>query len=123
MRCSSCTYDKQPFLPALLTLHASPRSGQPARQMAFDRLDSNGDGYLSLDELMVQLPANDGSSDAGGLLTGCVDEAVELAGALGLPTSCLARRRLHPVCAVYLSQSSNPLSCRRAHAGGAAHAA
>lgn len=73
--------------------------GQPARQMAFDRLDSNGDGYLSLDELMVQLPANDGSSDAGGLLTCGVDEAFELAGALGLPTSCLACWRLQPACA------------------------
>ncbi|KAI7836721.1 hypothetical protein COHA_009419 [Chlorella ohadii] len=37
-------------------------------QMAFDRLDSNGDGYLSLDELMDQLPANDGSSDAERML-------------------------------------------------------
>jgi calcium-dependent protein kinase len=36
--------------------------------MAFDRLDSNCDGYLSLDELMDQLPANDGSSDAERML-------------------------------------------------------
>lgn len=36
-------------------------------QMAFDRLDGNGDGWLSLDELIEQLPA-DGSTDAGALL-------------------------------------------------------
>ena len=33
--------------------------------MAFDRLDANGDGWLSLDELMEQLPSTDGSTDAG----------------------------------------------------------
>lgn len=32
--------------------------------MAFDRLDQNGDGWLSLEEIMQQLP-DDGSSDAG----------------------------------------------------------
>ncbi|KAL4434088.1 hypothetical protein ABPG75_000529 [Micractinium tetrahymenae] len=36
-------------------------------QMAFDRLDQNGDGWLSLDEIMQQLP-DDGSSDAERML-------------------------------------------------------
>ena len=36
-------------------------------QMAFDRLDQNGDGWLSLEELMQQLP-DDGSSDAERML-------------------------------------------------------
>jgi hypothetical protein len=33
--------------------------------MAFDRLDIDGDGWLSLEELMQQLP-DDGSTDTGG---------------------------------------------------------
>ncbi|KAL4446799.1 hypothetical protein ABPG77_008043 [Micractinium sp. CCAP 211/92] len=36
-------------------------------QMAFDRLDQNGDGWLSLEEIMQQLP-DDGSSDAERML-------------------------------------------------------
>ena len=35
-------------------------------QMAFERLDKNGDGWLGLEEIMEQLPQEDGSTDAGG---------------------------------------------------------
>ena len=49
-------------------------------QMAFERLDRNGDGWLGLEEIMEQLPQEDGSTDAGGggrgvggwLLGGCL---------------------------------------------------
>eukprot|EP00887_Chlorella_sp_A99_P003430 scaffold7.g3430.t1 len=34
-------------------------------QLAWDRLDTNKDGYISLEELMAQLPIDDGSSDTG----------------------------------------------------------
>ena len=33
-------------------------------QLAFERLDRNGDGWLGLEELMAELPADDGSTAA-----------------------------------------------------------
>jgi hypothetical protein len=41
-------------------------------QMAFERLDKNGDGWLGLEEIMEQLPQEDGSTDAGGWVGGWV---------------------------------------------------
>lgn len=69
----------------------SPPSA-PAPQMAFDRLDGNGDGWLSLDELMEQLPA-DGSTDAGAWRTAALlvllQRCCRQAG--GVLRSCAAR--------------------------------
>ena len=34
-------------------------------QLAFQKLDCNGDGFISLDEIIMQLPV-EGSTDSGG---------------------------------------------------------
>jgi Ca2+-binding EF-hand superfamily protein len=55
------------FVAGLVDWKALQNDSQWGRwvQTAFDRLDRNADGWLSLEELMQQLPDNDGSSDAG----------------------------------------------------------
>lgn len=70
--------------------------------MAFDRLDSNCDGYLSLDELMDQLPANDGSSDAGPWRWG---------GVVGAGAVCLQAALLWQMRRMCLPHIDAPISC------------
>jgi hypothetical protein len=36
----------------------------PLLQLAFQKLDSNGDGFISLDEIILSLPV-EGSTDSG----------------------------------------------------------
>jgi hypothetical protein len=107
-------------------------------QMAFERLDKNGDGWLGLEEIMEQLPQEDGSTDAGGWAGGWagVPDPGPCAASVGQggAVSCQQGSQLRcshlppqPLTALHLLYPPLPLlpcpTACRAHAGGAAHAA